>query len=450
VKWLKDKAGLGVNDYKIDWKAKPEPALAAKAQQQIASLSVQKSLQVWGLGQAQVRVVGGVELAPVPIPAPAAPGGQLLERAFATGLETSVAQVVTADGNYRAAILPLTEASQTACRDLPVTVHEGVTYAGDAQRRVRQAFDNAGNAATFLYDADNRLRTVSFRTANNWEVQGTLTADGKRKLTVQSPRKDRLEYTFGPDKLLTDIALNGECQARLTWDKAAGNVEIKSLCYREEIPIGGLGAAPTRIENVAALERLHCAEGRAEYVREQSPVGDAAKAGKLAWKASADSLVVETPDGTTTYSRKPGAPNLIVEQGPGGRVEYECDPAGKRLKAVRRGPDEVWEYLPGTKRPDGATVLLHARKGNAEAEVAVAQDLLLVQEFDGTKTICRIKGDDVQVESSAPGKAARAVTYRYAGKRLASIERSDGPGVKFDWCEHINGRRLVMQVFNMR
>jgi YD repeat-containing protein len=443
VKWLK-KQRIGVNEFKIDWKT--VPADKSNVLKRIHSLSMSECVSLWGMGQTVVRMVGGVELAPAVEVVPASAADSLsavFAPAFYGDTATSVAQVTSRVGtetrSYRTAVLPLTTSSIEFMQKHPVTVHEGVTYAADEKLRVRDAFDQNGNAATYDYDSNDRLIGVHVRTPSNWELHGALNKDAGRDLCLRTANGDDLLYSFDRNSAPTEVRFNDRPVARMAWTQNGDTVEVKHLKLSEEWPIGSL-EGPKKVERVASTETLERKDDELRYTR-KSPDASGPREENLVCRFSKDKLTIEgTRLPPVVLQRKDDT--TFVEEGPGGKAEYQFDKENGRLRRITRDNGDSVALPSGEKAADGSSVLLRAQRGGATAEVTVTEDRLTVQDLSGARTTYEFDGGRLKSIVSTSGKTQ----YEYAagGDRLTTVRFPGGrAALRFDLRQSVSGKRLT-------
>lgn len=440
VKWLKN-IGVGVNDYKIDWNSIPKSKGETK---KIHSLSITECNNLWGFGGGMILFVGGVELKPIITKAPPAPFSKTLDSVITKMVEgsmgTSVSQMRTGDSEnkiYRMSPLPLMEGSQEMYRQYPVVIHEGVTYAADSQKRVRSAFDQEGDTATFNYDSEGRLTDVQFQSYDNWELSGTLSGGGGKVLCVHSPKGDDVTYHYRPDGLITEIKVNGSPITHFSWSDDKNSVEIGHVKIFEEYPIGDISGKPKKVEKIVCKEKITSKNDEQTYIREMLDGVQGTE--KISYKYSKDSVSIEGTHGAPFYIEKKG--DSIVEESLGKKVTYEYEPGSGILKKISYENGDYIEFLPIEKRTDGYVMTVRTKKGKNQAEVSLSENQIIVREFDGNETVYQYKDGILQRIDSPAGRFA----YSYDNDRLSSIKYPDGSELRLIQDDGINATRLKVQ-----
>lgn len=439
VKWLQ-KAGLGVNDFDIDWKQQraPQPQTKMASRKPIRSLSITESVALWGLRPTVVRIVGGVELAARPVVVSRAKSGPIddgLRAAMSGSAARAVGQVVrrvgTESQRYIAAVLPITLAGRQLMQQHPVYQQAGLTYALDGQRCIRTVMDEHGNCGTFDYDGQSRLTAVHYRSAADWRLDATLTEDGGRQISVRTPRGDRLQYRFGADDILSQALVNGRPIARRAPSTAPNSVKIEHVEEVVQRPPGVL--TPKKIEKVVATEQVTHTDNAIRYEWHR-PGHDTQH---ITCLLSDESLTIEGSCLAKTHLRQTDA-NTIVETGPQGRVEYQFDADSRRLSRIVYDNGDFAELSrPDASRRDAPTVF-RARRGEATAEVRLEKDTVTVRDFAGNESSYEYRDDllrrvhsaagTIRYEYTRDGKHLKAI--RYPDKTVERYERQIGPGMK--------------------
>ncbi|HHT9126397.1 MAG TPA: RHS repeat domain-containing protein [Candidatus Brocadiia bacterium] len=440
VKWLK-RMGVGVNDYKIDWNSIPKSEGETK---KIHSLSIIECNNLWGFSSGMIRFVGGVELKPILTTVPPAPFSKTLDfeinKMVAGNIGTSVAQMKTGDSEnkiYRMAPLPLMEGSREMYHQCPVVIHDGITYAADGQKRVRSAFDQDGNTATFNYDSEGRLTDVQFQSYDNWELCGTLSEGGEKVIRIRSPKGDDVTYHYRPDGLIAEIKVNGNPITHFSWSDNKNSVEIGHVKIFEEYPIGDISGKPKKVEKTVCKEKITAVNNELSYVREI--LEDVQRTEKVSYKYSKDSVSIESTHSAPLYIGKNG--DTIVEQSLGKKITYEYEPESGILKKITCENGDYIEFLPIEKRTDGDVMTVRTKKGKDQAEISFSENQIIVREFNDTETIYQYKEGLLQWIDSPVGRC----TYLYDNGRLSSIKYPDGSELRFILNEGINVTRLRVQ-----
>ncbi|MDP2913222.1 MAG: hypothetical protein Q8N91_04365 [Candidatus Omnitrophota bacterium] len=425
VKWLKDK-GMGANDFKIDWSTTPRSDDYVK---KVRSLSI-SACGEWGIGQS-VRLVGGVELSPIPIESSSTAASVNL----ASGIEmklnsqaaTSVTQMEGGTGRYLISSLPVTQASGDFIRQHPITVHDGVTYAADTRLRARRAFDAFGNNAIYDYDGAGRITGVHFFTPQNWQLHGSISDTGAKSLTLHTPNGDDVACRFQADGVIADISIDGRPVTRFSRSKTGESVEIERLKTFEEFPIGDISAEAKKVEKVVSRDKIVYGNGTVQYIRE--PGGDRpAKSETISCKFSDDKMILEATGVAPIIIEKNGKTG-VVEKSSDEQTTYEYAPDGNGIKKIIRENGDSMEFFYGGKEKPGLETVLKVRKGSATAEVARSNNSIVIRDFRGAETIYRYEGNRLQGIESPLGKTV----YSYDDKHLTAIHYPDGSMLRFDW-----------------
>lgn len=439
VKWLKEE-GVGVNDFKIDWKAAPRSNDYVK---EIHSLSITGCASLWGMGQATVRLVGGVELSSQPIPMSATPAAESVGSAISGALyresATSVGSAQGADERIIYTTVPITTSSQEFIRQHPIAVHEGMTYAGDSKGVVRSAFDSFGNMSTYEYDKEERLTGVELSTPDDWRLRGAVGGNGEKSLSIKSPNGDDMAYRFNPEGRISRREVNGSPVERYSWSKSRESVSVERIETKEEYPIGDLSGKPRKVEKVVARETVEVKDGTFTYTRE--PLGREDRPETIKCVSSKDKVAWEGSGLSPVVFMKKGE-NVVVEESALGKVSYEYEPKGDLLKKVSYENGDYMEFSPKERRPDGSMIALRAKRGSAIAEVVISdsRDRVVSRDFGGRETTYNYKDGLLQEVASPLGK----VSLRYDESRLAAIQYPDGSSLQFDMKEGASTRRLTV------
>ena len=334
VGWLKSN-GLGINDFAED--CRQSLSRTDNHVKRVPSLSIEECVSTWGLGNAQIQLVGGVDLTPRLQRVPASTAvqqiaGNLSQLSGRAG-EMAVGEIRSADRGLRFSALPLTPATKDTLQKQYLCTQDGVTYAADAEKRVRQVFDTSGNSASLDYDGD-RLTGVHASSPDHWQIDGKIGSDNSPEVQLRSPNEDRFLYSYGADRLLREFRVNGEVRTRAKYGPDGGTVEIEHLRRVESstVPIGSLTAKRPSTIQVMGREKLTRRETGPEaaefhYAREL-PGGGTPRSEELKIRIEKDRLSVEgTSIGQVRFERK--SPTLQVEEGPDGTVQYEFNEEDK-------------------------------------------------------------------------------------------------------------------------
>lgn len=441
VKLLKKK-GVQINDFTLGTAGESSEQCSYGKRDKIRSVSLTESAGAWGLPASSIYVVGGVHLAPRPVVTPGVRNGvveRAVQQVVAGPAATSVSQVDMPRGmqasRYIAATVPITASGCEFIKQHPVCVQDGVTYAGDAQKRVRHMFDSVGNSASFDYGDDKRLAAVHFRDSRGWRVDGNSQNGGQRQISVHAPKGDRFVYRLDSDGLLVDAAVNDRTVARAEWNDRRDTFTVKHIAEKRQWKIGDLGGMKT-VEEVVQTESLFRSDNEVRY--ERTTPGETSK--KIVCRSTEGLITIEGDNvPRVTFQRK--GPNSIQRTGPGGKTNYEFDPENQRLKRVEHENGDFVEWSPPRADNDAMSTIVRAKRGDAEAHVRRGKDRVEIKSFDGSQTVYQYRDGRLQSVASPTG----TTTFEYAddGEALAAIHYPGSLVQRFQKQSGVGATRLT-------